>query len=69
MRDGGPISVPPSGHTGRSFDLKFIRPGEQHIQVAPFWLDATEASPGSSQAIKLEPGETKEGVEFQTKRD
>ena len=26
-----------------TFELKFIRPGEQFIQIAPFWLDARQA--------------------------
>ena len=52
-----------------TFDLKFIRPGEQYIQVAPFWLDAKQAPAGTSRAVKLEPGQTKEGVSLQAQRD
>jgi hypothetical protein len=49
--------------------LKFIRPGEQFIQIAPFWLDAKQAPGGSSQTVTLEPGETKEGLNLQVKGD
>jgi hypothetical protein len=48
-----------------TYDLKFIRPGEQYIQVAPFWLDAQQAPSGTSQTVTLQPGETKDGVNFQ----
>jgi protocatechuate 3,4-dioxygenase beta subunit len=53
-----------TGEDGR-YELKFIRPGEQFIQVAPFWLDAKQAHPGTSQTLTLEPGETRDGVDFQ----
>jgi hypothetical protein len=53
-----------TGKDGR-YELKFIRPGEQFIQVAPFWLDAKQAPPGTSQTLTLEPGETRDGVDFQ----
>jgi hypothetical protein len=52
-----------------TFDLKFIRPGEQFIQVAPFWLDARQGPTQSSQTVTLEPGETKEGLNFHVKGD
>jgi hypothetical protein len=47
-----------------SYELKFIRPGEQFIQVAPFWLDARQAPEGTSHTLTLQPGETKDGVDF-----
>jgi len=47
-----------------TFELKFIRPGEQAIQVAPFWLDPRQAPVGTNQTLTLKPGEMKEGVEF-----
>ncbi len=47
-----------------TFELKFIRPGEQSIQVAPFWLDPRQAPAGTSQPLTLKPGEIKEGVEL-----
>jgi hypothetical protein len=45
-----------------TFDLNFIRAGEQFIQVAPFWLDASQAPEGTSQVVTLEQGETKSDV-------
>ena len=47
-----------------TFELKFIRPGEQFIQVAPFWLDARQAPDGTSRTLTLKPGESKAGVDF-----
>ncbi len=48
-----------------TFTLKFIRPGEQFIEVAPFWLDARQAPRGTSKTLTLSAGEVKEGVDFQ----
>jgi hypothetical protein len=45
-----------------SFELRFIRPGEHFVQVAPFWLSADEAPAGSSQKLRLSAGENHEGV-------
>ncbi len=45
-----------------TFELRFIRPGEQHIQVAPFWLYATDAPAASSRTFKLAEGQTKTGA-------
>jgi protocatechuate 3,4-dioxygenase beta subunit len=45
--------------------LKFIRPGDQLVQVAPFWLDAGQAPAGTSRALTLEPGGVQLGVDFQ----
>jgi len=47
-----------------SYELKFIRPGEQFIQVAPFWLDARRAPTGTNCTLTLAPGESHEGVDF-----
>lgn len=47
-----------------TFELKFIRPSEQHIQVYPFWLDPRQAPEGTSHTLTLKPGELREGVEF-----
>ncbi len=61
----------PTTHTdadGR-FELKFIRPGEQHIQVYPFWLSATDAPGGTSQTVTLEPGEVVEDIELTAQPD
>ncbi len=51
------------------FELKFIRPGKQHIQVAPFWLSADDAPGGTSQTVELKAGEIKEGVELTAQPD
>jgi protocatechuate 3,4-dioxygenase beta subunit len=47
-----------------SYELRFIRPGEHFIQVAPFWLDARQAAEETSRMLTLTPGELKEGVDF-----
>lgn len=47
-----------------TFELRFVRPGEQHIQVAPFWFSAVEAPEGTSQTVVLAPGESKARLEF-----
>lgn len=47
-----------------TFELKFVRPAEQHIQVYPFWLDPRQAPEGTSHTLTLKPGEIKERVEF-----
>lgn len=46
------------------FELRFVRPGEQYIQVAPFWLRAEEAPEGTSQKVTVKSGETVEGVKL-----
>jgi beta-lactamase regulating signal transducer with metallopeptidase domain/protocatechuate 3,4-dioxygenase beta subunit len=45
-----------------TFELKFIRAGEQHIQAAPFWLSAEQAPGGTSKTIVLKEGETVESI-------
>ncbi len=50
-----------------TYELKFIRPGEQFIQVDPFWLDARQAPEGTSHTLKLRPGESQDGVNFQVR--
>jgi protocatechuate 3,4-dioxygenase beta subunit len=47
-----------------TYELKFVRPGEHFIQVAPFWLDAEQAPNGTSNTLTLKQGETQEGVDF-----
>ena len=44
-----------------SFELRFIRPGEQYIQTAPFWT-AEEAPPETTRKLKLVEGQTAEGI-------
>jgi beta-lactamase regulating signal transducer with metallopeptidase domain len=51
------------------FELKYIRPGEQFIQVAPFWLDAAQAPPGSSLVVTLKAGETKDDLILRVERE
>jgi protocatechuate 3,4-dioxygenase beta subunit len=47
-----------------SYELKFVRPGEQFIQVAPFWLDARQAPEGTSRTVTLAPGESRDAIDF-----
>jgi hypothetical protein len=46
------------------FELKFIRPGQHYIQVAPFWLDAAQAPQGTNQIVELDPGDVLEGIDL-----
>lgn len=52
-----------TGADGR-FELTHIRPGEQFIQAAPFFLFADQAPPGTSRIITLEPGQVVEKIEL-----
>jgi protocatechuate 3,4-dioxygenase beta subunit len=47
-----------------SFELKFVRAGEQYIQVAPFWLAAKDAPAQTTKTLKLKEGEKLDGVEL-----
>jgi hypothetical protein len=47
-----------------TFELRFIRPGEQYIQVAPFWLLAEQAPIKTTQKLQLKAGETVEHVQL-----
>jgi Carboxypeptidase regulatory-like domain len=47
-----------------SFELKFIRPGKNHIQISPFWLSAANAAKPSSALLDLKAGEVREGIEL-----
>ena len=49
--------------------FRALRAGEQFIQVAPFWLDAKQAPPGSSRMVTLKAGETEEGVDLEVQAD
>ncbi len=51
-------------HADGTFELKFVRPGKQYIQVSPFWLRAGDANGKSSVLIDLKPGEVREGIEL-----
>lgn len=46
------------------FELRFVRPGKQYIQVAPFWLQAEEAPQGTSQIVTAEEGKPVEDVKL-----
>jgi len=43
-----------------TFELRFLRAGEQYIQVAPYWQTST----GASRTLTLAEGETKAGIEL-----
>ena len=45
-----------------TFELKFVRPAEQWIQAAPFWLDAKQSPADSTRTLTLVPGQVVEGV-------
>ena len=47
-----------------TFELPFIRPGDQYIQVAPFWLAAEQAPHDSSKTVTLEAGQIQDGIEL-----
>jgi Carboxypeptidase regulatory-like domain len=51
-------------HNDGTFELKFVRPGKQYIQVSPFWLQAGDANGQSSVVIDLKPGEIRKGIEL-----
>lgn len=45
-----------------TFELRFVRPSEQFVQAAPFWLTAEEAPPAGTKKLRLEAGQVVEGV-------
>ena len=47
-----------------TFEIRFIRPGEHFIQVAPFYLLAKDAEGKGSRRIKLKENERVEGIEL-----
>ncbi len=47
-----------------TFEIKFVRPGKNHIQVSLFWLDPTQAPEGTSIEVELDEGETLEDIEL-----
>ena len=49
-----------------TFELRFVRAGDQHIQVAPFWLEADQAPAGTSKLMTLSEGKAEEGIELKT---
>jgi protocatechuate 3,4-dioxygenase beta subunit len=46
------------------FELKFIRPGKHLVQVAPFWLRATEAPDRASREVELAEGQILESPDL-----
>ena len=47
-----------------TFELKFLRPGEQFIQAAPFWLRAEQAPPASTKRVTVVGGQTLADVQL-----
>ena len=61
----------PTTKTGRdgAFELKFVRPGKQYIQAAPFWLDAKEAPAGTSIIVDVPAGGVVNDLRLEAGRD
>ncbi len=57
-----------TGSDGR-YELKFIRAGQQFIQVAPFALNGELGPQGTSRLLTLSEGESKDGVDFRVSKD
>jgi hypothetical protein len=51
------------------FELRFVRPGKQLIQVAPFWLDPEEAPAGTSQTVNVDAGEVRTDVDLKVPKE
>ncbi len=49
--------------TGR-YELRFVSPGQQHIQIAPFWLSAGDAPAPTTQVVAVKFGEAIDDVDF-----
>ncbi|WP_339730501.1 M56 family metallopeptidase [uncultured Gimesia sp.] len=47
-----------------TFELKFIRPGENYIRVEPFHFIATSGLPGTWEKVELKAGEVHEDIEL-----
>ncbi len=45
-----------------TFELRFVRAGEHHVQAAPFWPRGEAAPEGTTRVLRLQPGETVTGV-------
>jgi hypothetical protein len=50
-----------------NFTLRNVPPGDQYVQVPPYWMDVKQYKEPQSVQVTLEAGETKEGVELQTR--
>ncbi len=55
-----------TGNDG-SYELKFVRAGEQFIQVAPIMFNAERGPQGTNRLLTLTEGESKDGVDFRLK--
>ena len=51
-----------------TFELKFVRAGEQFIQAAPFWGVAEQAPAGSTKRVTVEAGQTLTDVQLATEK-
>ena len=51
------------------FAIRFARPGEAFVQVAPFWLDPKQAPAGTTAPVSVKAGEAVEGVELTAQPD
>lgn len=47
-----------------NYELKFVRPGKQWIQIEPFWMDPSEAPEKTTQTADITAGEAVEGIDF-----
>jgi RNA polymerase sigma factor (sigma-70 family) len=52
-----------------TFELKFVRPAEQWVQVAPFWLHGSDAPADTSRTITLKAGQVVEDVTLTAAED
>ena len=46
------------------FTIKHVRPGENYVQVAPFWLLAKQAPAASTKVIAIQAGDDLPGVDL-----
>lgn len=46
------------------YELRFIRPGSNAIQIKPFWLSAENAASSTSKIVDLKSGDVKSDVNF-----
>jgi beta-lactamase regulating signal transducer with metallopeptidase domain len=46
------------------YEIKFIRPGEHAVQVAPFWLQSDKAPPDTNWMVVIKEGESIEGPDL-----
>ena len=51
-----------------TFELKFVRPGDQLIQSAPFWGRAEDAPAASTKRVTVEAGQTLSDVRLTSEK-